>query len=356
MGLGIGIAYNDICDELSPSADLVEIEQHLHEPSQYRLHYGIDIVDGDIPMSVEGKFDPGTMISVSVPGQETSCLIKGPVYRQQLGLQHGGQGSSLIVHGQDSRLLMDREAKSAVWADVTDSDAVTAILGGYGFASDVETTAAGHYEDKHTLVQRDTDYAFVKRLARRNGFLFWIDCDGSGTETAHFKRPPVEGGAALDLIINFADSNIQSLDIEWDVERPTSSEARQLDASGLVDITGDVGETPLAALGTASLQQITGDTRSLFVSAPSDDVGDLMARAEAAVIEAQWFVRAHCVTSFAKLGDRVVRPAQIVNVRGAGSRHSGTYLVESVKHRIDAANHSMEIDLIRNSWGAKLHE
>jgi len=113
-----------------------------------------------------------------------------------------------------------------------------------------------------------------------------------------------------------------------------------------------VGAPPLTALGTDSLQQITGDIRSLFVSAPTDDAGDLTARAEAAVIEAEWFVSAHCVTSFAKLGDRVVFPGQIVNLRGAGSRHSGKYLVDSVKHRINEVNHSMEINLIRNSWGA----
>jgi phage protein D len=352
MGLGIGITYNDVGDELLASADLVEVDQYLHEPSQYRLHYGIDIVDDDIPLAVESKFDPGALISVLVPGDETACLIKGPVYRQQIGLQHGGEGSSLILHGGDSRLLMDREARSVVWSDVTDSDAVTTIVSGYGFTSDVETTGAGHYEDKHTLVQRDTDYVFIKRLARRNGFLFWIDCDESGIETAHFKRPPLDGDAALELIINLVDANIQSLDIEWDVERPTSSEARQVDASGITDISGDVGAPPLAALGTDSLQQITGDIRSLLVSAPTDDAGDLTARAEAAVIEAEWFVSAHCVTSFAKLADRVVFPGQIVNVRGAGSRHSGKYLVDSVKHRIDEVNHRMALNLIRNAWGA----
>ncbi|MDJ0802848.1 MAG: hypothetical protein QNI97_08245 [Desulfobacterales bacterium] len=352
MGLGVGIAYNDVGDELLASADLVEVDQHLHEPSQYRLHYAIDIVDDDIPLTFESKLDPGALISVLVPGAETACLIKGPVYRQQIGLQHGGEGSSLTLHGGDSRLLMDREAKSAVWADLTDSDAVTAIVGGYGFSPDVETTAAGHYEDKHTLVQRDTDYVFIKRLARRNGFFFWIDCDVTGTEIAHFKRPPLDGEAALELIINLADANIQSLDIEWDVERPTSSEARQVEVSGIADISGDVGASPLTALATDSLQQITGDMRSLFVSAPTDDAGDLTARAEAAVIEAQWFVSAHCATSFAKLGDRVVFPGQIVNLRGAGSRHSGKYLVESVKHRIDEVNHHMAIDLIRNAWGA----
>jgi hypothetical protein len=352
MGLGIGITCNDVGDELLASADLVEVDQHLTDPSQFRLHYGIDIVDGDIPLAVESKFDPGALISVQVPGEAPACLIKGPVYRQQVGLQHGGESSSLILHGGDAGLLMDREAKSVVWADVTDSDAVATILSGYGLTPDVETTGAGHYEDKHALIQRDTDYAFIKRLARRNGFLFWIDCDAAGAETAHFKRPPLDGEAVLELIINLADANIQSLEIEWDVERPTSAGARQVDLSGITDISGDVASPPSPPLGTSSLQQITGDVRSLFVSAPTDDAGDLIVRAEAAVIEAQWFVSAHCVTSFAKLGDRVVSPGQIVNVRGAGSRHSGKYLVSSVKHRIDEANHRMEIDLVRNAWGA----
>ena len=184
MGLGIVISYNDVGDELLASADLVEVDQHLHEPSQFRLHYAIDIVDDDIPLAIESKFDPGALISVLVPGEETACLIKGPVYRQQIGLQHGGEGSSLILHGSDSRLLMDREAKSAVWADVTDSDAVTSILNNYGYTTDVETTSAGHPEDKHTLVQRATDLQFVRRLARRNGFLFWVTSDARGTETA----------------------------------------------------------------------------------------------------------------------------------------------------------------------------
>ena len=45
-----------------------------------------------------------------------------------------------------------------------------------------------------------------------------------------------------------------------------------------------------------------------------------------------------------------VRAHTLVNLRGAGSRHSGKYFVAGVRHVIDAAAHTMEITLVRNGW------
>jgi hypothetical protein len=39
-----------------------------------------------------------------------------------------------------------------------------------------------------------------------------------------------------------------------------------------------------------------------------------------------------------------------VTLTGAGSRHSGKYLVARVSHQIDATDHVMEAELIRNGW------
>ena len=47
----------------------------------------------------------------------------------------------------------------------------------------------------------------------------------------------------------------------------------------------------------------------------------------------------------------IVRANTLVSLRGVGTRHSGTYYVKSVRHRIDTSAHSMEIELIRNAWG-----
>jgi hypothetical protein len=245
---------------------------------------------------------------------------------------------------------MDRELKSVVWADVTDSDAVSGILGNYGYTPDVETTDAAHLEDKHSLVQRDTDLRFVRRLARRNGFLFWVTCNSAGMETAHFKRPPVDESAETELVINLDSPGIQTLDITWDVERPTGIEGKQLDLNTKSDLDGAVGQTPQEILGDSGLKEITGDVRSVHVSAPADDAGDMRARGEGALIEADWFIQATCSTSLGTLGT-LVRSHTIIEIRGAGSRHSGKYFVAGVRHTMDTVSHRMEIELIRNGWG-----
>jgi len=350
MGLGISITVDGTTQAELAEASLVEVEEKMGRATAFRLHYAADISEGDLPLLVDSRLDAGSEISVLVPTDGSrQCLVKGPVTGQRIHLQHGGAGSTLVVHGSDSSITMDREAKSQVWAGLTDSDAVTAILGNYGYVPDVESTNAGHFEDKHTLIQRSTDLYFVQQLARRNGFLFWVASDEFGVETAHFKQPVLDGASDAELIINLDSPCIQQLDIEWDVERPTSVETLQLDLNAKTDIDGGVSVSPLTLLGDNGLADITADNRSQYLTAPSDDAGDLTSRGEGALIESSWFVRATCQTSLDVLR-RLVRAYTVVNVRGAGSRHSGKYFVASVHHVIDNVAHKMEIELIRNAW------
>ncbi len=352
MGLGIAIAIKGKPDPELIQARKLIVSERISEATTFQIQYDLDISEGDIPLLTDGRLDAGSELSVLVPiDGQIHCLVKGPVHKQQVRLRHGGAGSTLEVFGSDTSIIMDRETRSAIWADLTDSDAVQTILSKYGYTSDVQTTSAGHYEAKHTLVQRDSDLRFVRRLARRNGYLFWISCDAQGTETAHFKRPPLRGGPSAELVINLASPRIQTLDITWDAERPTSIEGSQLDLNTLSEMNGAVATTPQPILGTQGLQAITGDTRSIHLAAPADDTGDLTARGEGALIEADWFTQATCQTSLDTLGT-LVRAHTLVKVRGAGSRHSGDYFVAGVRHTIDAESHRMEMELWRNGWGS----
>lgn len=350
MGLGALIAVDGTADETLGEAVRVEVWERSGEPATFRLDYDLDIHEGDLPLLVDHRLDPGSMLSILVPTADTThCLVKGPVHGQQIRLKHGGAGSMLSVIGADSSIAMDRETRTAQWADVTDSDAASAILANYGYAIDVETTDAGHFSDKHTLVQRDSDLRFVQRLARRNGFLFWVTCDAEGAESAHFKRPPLEGEPPAELIINLDAPTIDSLDLTWDVERPTSVIGLQLDLNSLGDIDGSVAVSPQTVLGDRNLAAITADTRSVHLLAPADDTGNLQARGNGLLTESDWFIRATCETMLHNLGT-LVRAHTLVNLRGAGSRHSGSYFVSAVRHLIDAAAHRMQITLLRNGW------
>jgi hypothetical protein len=350
VGLGAAIAINGAADEELAEAAEIEVAEQSGEPATYRIDYDLDIRQGDLPKLIDGRLDPGSVISIVVPTQsEDHCLVKGPVHSQKIRLKHGGAGSMLSVIGSDTSIAMDRETRTIQWTDVTDSDAVASILANYGYTADVETTDAGHFSNKHTLIQRDSDLRFIQRLARRNGFLFWLTCDAQGSETAHFKPPPLTGEPVLDLIINLDSPTIEGLDITWDVERPTSVVGLQLDLNTLADIDGGVPVSSQTVLGDQGLQAITGDTRSIHLLAPADDTGNLQARSNGLLTEANWFIRASCQTSLHALG-RLVRAHTLVNLRGAGSRHSGLYFVSAVRHLIDAATHRMEVTLLRNGW------
>jgi hypothetical protein len=354
MGLGISIRVDGEPDETAASAASVEVIERIGQPTYYRLEYSLDIADGDFPLLAESRLGPGSELSILVPAPDGDhCLVKGPVYGQQIHFEHGGSGSTLTVMGGDSSIKLDREDKVVAWSDVTDSDAATSILSAAGFTPDVESTTASHAEAKHTLIQRETDLAFLRRLARRNGSLFWIYCDADGVETANFKRPALDGEAVLDLIINLREpqANVTSLEISWDVERPTSSEALEVDLNTKEDISGAAERSPLTPLGGAALVDIATEPRIAHVRAPVDDSGDLTARSEGTLIEASFFVRATGATTLSALGS-VLRAHTLVNLRGVGSRHSGLWFCSAVRHTIDATEHRMDFDLIRNGWTA----
>jgi len=352
MGLEVVIAPGGEPDaELAAAASRVEVEERLGEPTRFRIYLGVDIVGDDLPLLADSRLDPDQEIRLIVPvdgGADT--LVQGPITGQRISLVHGGGGSELVVEGADAAVAMDREDRATAWAEVRDSDAVTSIISAYGFVPDVEATAAAHPEARHALIQRGSDLAFVRRLARRNGFLFWLTHDPLGIGTAHFKRPPVDGTPALSLSINRASPGTERVEISWDAERPTAVTARQLDLMSKGELEGSVLMSPLTLLGTSGLAALPGGPRTTHIAAPSDDAGDLTARAEGVAVEAGWFVRARLSTDRVRAG-KPVRAHTLASLEGAGSRHSGPYLVAGVHHVIDATGHVMNLELIRNAWG-----
>jgi phage protein D len=351
MPLGVAIAVDGSVDDSLADATWVEVHERLGRPAAFRIRFEFQAGSSDFDRLVDSRLSAGSELSVLVPGAAgNECLVKGPVGAQRIHFEHGGAGSYVEVRGSDGSIAMDREARSVLWSDLTDSDVVTSVAGSYGLTPDVESTSAGHYETKHTLVQRESDLSFVRRLARRNGYLFWVSADPTGLQTAHFRPPPTTGSAAATLTINQEPPVLQALDLTWDVERPSSVESKQLDLNSKEDIDGALSSSPLPGLGADDLASVTGDTRSMFLAAPVDDAGDLSSRSAGALTESYFFIRATGETTRERVG-RPIRAHTIVELQGAGSRHSGDYLVAGVRHTIDASGHRMELELLRNAWG-----
>ncbi|TVS00172.1 MAG: hypothetical protein EA406_01290 [Rhodospirillales bacterium] len=350
MGLGVTIAAGMIPDpDLTQRATEVVVEERLGAPTRFAIVFPVDIVNGDLPFLADPRIGPGATVMIVGPdGQE--CLVRGIVHGHRISLVTGGEGSSVEVLGTDMSVALDRETKVTAWPNVTDGEAAMAILGQNALVPDVETTSSRHLMTQNVLVQRGTDLAFLRMLARRNGFLFWVTSSVLGIDTGHFKPPPVAGEAATVLSIKDQDSALSAIEITWDVERPTSATAHGLDLANKSSLTGSALQSPLAPQGAMPLAAIAPEPRTAMPAVVANDVGGLTARAESILAGDGFFITARCKTTPEAAGG-VVRAHTLVTLDGAGTLHSGSYLVGSVSHRVSPTAHVMDLTLLRNAWG-----
>ena len=352
MPQGCEVLPNGAPDPSLAQPARVEVIEAVGASTTFSLFYDFHIEEGDLPLLKESRLGPEAEIALRVPdGDATAVLVRGPVTRQRIAVVTGGEGSVLEVTGADATVALAREHKVHVWSSTTDAAAITELLGGAGLTPQVNLPSqVVHTETKHALVQRESDLHLVRRLARRNGCWLWLEYEPTtALATARVERPPVGQDAALAFRLAGEERNIDQVTIEWDVERVVTADATDRDVFNANDLDGAVERSPLAALADQALADIVREPRRARLTAAVDDAGDLVARSEAALIEQGWFV---CVTlrARARVLKRVVRAPSVVELRGAGSRHSGKYLVSRVVHQIDDAEHWMDVTLVRNGW------
>jgi hypothetical protein len=358
MGLNILICVNDQPnDALTQLVSEVEVYEKIDENTHYKLHFVVDVCDGDIAQSLQSITTNGTILSVLAQTDNgLACLVKGPVLQQDSNIQHGGAGSWIKVEGEDLGYVMDHTVQFRVTDSGTDADIVTQLISSYpNMTADVEATPSSTYdENNHSHVQRASNLSVIKTLARRNGYHFWITVDEAGQGTGHFRSRSLLGNTTADLIVNAEYNNIEGLQLNADTRRATQTEGLQVNLRTR-EIIGNNVSLDDPALGTDTLATAAGDTAQTVHLAPTvDDAGAMQARSEGALRDAQWFINATCRTSVHRLCNKLIRFHTLVNMVGAGSRYSGKYYVTGVKHTINAAAHAMDLELARNAWGVEM--
>ncbi|UOQ64812.1 phage late control D family protein [Hymenobacter volaticus] len=334
----------------------MEVREQLGDTTTYTVFFSEDVCEGDFKLLAHPSLGPCKEIAIWVEVDDKKVyLVKGPVSSQQIKLVAGGQGSELQVQGADNTIKMKREEREQDFADVDDKSIYSTILSRNGFPkTDIKDQGHKNDEAKHSKKQNKDDLNFLRNLASENGLYFWIEYDEQGMETANVKELPLEGKPSLKLRINGDDkdrNNIDELNISWNTDVPTSVVGKNLDSKTKNKTDPAVDEPGQFKLGEKSLVLITEKCRQQARSSPkpADNDGRAQERSKAALNEAEWFIRANCSTSFDRLC-KVVRAHTLVEIEGAGSRHSGPYLVSGVTHSIDAVSYKMQVELIRNAW------
>lgn len=291
------------------------------------------------PVTIHGGFESGM-----------EELIRGYITQVRPNFGSDPTEATLEIWGIDGSVLMDREEKLKAWPDKKDSDIAEEVLRSYGFTPEVEETGVIHDATISTTIQRETDMAFLKRLALRNGF----DCYIEG-EMAYFRPPPLDEPPQPVLAVNFGEeTTVSQLALDVDALAPTNVTMAQLDRLTKEVLASTVATSEQSALGATTADGLpTGDvTPGQLVIGMNVVTGlaEMEALAQGLYDKAAWFVTGEGEVIANRYG-HILRPRRTVTIKGIGETYSGLYYVNHVTHRFTPDGYTQSFQVRRNGLG-----
>ncbi len=325
--------------------DRLEVRESDCDPTLAALRFKLSQdPTGRFPLLDEELFAPGQTVAIDVvaPGGLPQRLFDGYTSHLRPHFEPIESNCYLEILAMDAALLLDAEERVATYPDALDSEAVEEIVGRYDISAAVEPTDARHKQERQLLVQRGTDWQFLRYLARRNGYACFFEHDGDRDEVvAHFAPPAFDADPQADLTILQGDANLAWIDLQWITAGPIRHRGAAIDpiAKRMVRSTG-VGR--LSALGEAGLEErleaglqaagVTEATAMLRDPLPLDAA--IEAQGAAATDRDRLSIEARGELDPA-LYRSLLRARRPVLLKGVGERLSGVYYIRSVRTTVD---------------------
>jgi hypothetical protein len=336
----------------------LEVQESSDSPGTMLLRLPVNRTSaGDLQYVGDGTFEPMTNVTLTLTmGGRAQCVFDGYVLSWRLHMDRASASSTVDIWAQDASWLMNMNDSVTEWSGQTDGEVANAIFANYGFTpadGNTDNDSPSHTPDGHTLFQRATDLQFLRGLARRGGKLCRVGCtDTPGARTGYFVSPAVDGQPVATFSLLAPDTwTVDALDFDWDVMRPTQADASQVDLTQAADEGTDVSadDSGLTPLDDRDYPSYLGQSATLLLTAPVD-VPELDQRTAAVLAESGFFTRCTGDVAADRIGV-ILRVGDVVTIAGAGSIHSGNWLVWNVRHKFSLQAWTMSFTLVRNAMG-----
>jgi phage protein D len=306
-------------------------------------------------------------VSASFPGGNTEHLIEGYITHIDFHIDKDETKSYVDISGIDSTLLMNLQEKLVAWEDKSDSEIAKEIFDKYGFDSDIEdtSTTTPQSESSFTIIQRETDIEFLKRLAARNGFDCFIKKDYDKNKTiGYFRKRKLDLKPQKDLAVQFGpgNNNVESMDFKVDALRPLSVEIRQTDAFSEEVKEVTIEDSKLPKIGKQNLQELVAPNIAKMASGEKLFPKIVLSRhvtseqhimetaARSVFDDGSWFITAKGTVN-AEVYGRVLNAKSMVLIKGADEDFSGRYYVTKVVHKFKPESYVQEFEAKKNAIG-----
>jgi hypothetical protein len=298
------------------------------------------------------------IISVKIDSK-TYVLMDGIIIHHQLNPSNEPGMSTMTITGEDVSVMMDLEEKVAPHPNQSQPTIVRAILDNhrdYIGESDVQTPPAAEAPPKEDFVhqQRESDLAYVRRLAKEFGWDFYVlPTENIGTSKAYWgpkvRNVPLQPAISVNMK---QGGNADSVNFTFDGLGPTKIKdiGRDRRENKDFDVTSDKSEVPDLTKEPATTT-VPNVRVSLMEANPGLSRGEAIRQAQAEVDKS---IDKAAGASGQLNGFRYRAALQargLVGVRGAGEICDGQYYVKSVTHKLRRGEYTQSFTLTREGAG-----
>jgi hypothetical protein len=310
----------------------------------------------DYSLLKSGVFDPFNRVVIGVAlGPIPEVLIDGIVAHHQVTPSNEPGTSTLTVMGRDLRQMLDLEEKNEEFKNQPDFVIFSRIVAGYGqygLVPQATPTTDVPIELQRVPGQHETDLKFIERLAKRNGFVFYIEPLTFGVNRAYF-GPEIRAGLpqpALSVGMGFF-TNVKRFNFSNDALAPESPKGSITEP--ITKISIPIPSLPSLKIPPLSLSPASAQRKTILRDTANQSPVKAAVTALAKATNAPDSVKGEVELDTVRYG-HVLRARGLVGVRGVGASYGGNYFVRSVKHAIARDSYTQQFTISREGTGSLL--
>jgi hypothetical protein len=304
----------------------------------------------------DGTFDPMRRVVIGVlMGATPEVLVDGLVTRLEVTPSGEPGGSTMTVTGRDVSQALDLDERNTDYPNQPDALIVSRLVAGYpqyGLVPNPTPTTDVPIMLQRIPRQQETDLQFIRRLARRNGYVFYVEPVTFGVNRAYFGPETRVGMPQPALTQGLGPaSNVTSLSFSNDALAPVGTHGTFIDPIFKLPI-------PIPSLPSLRLPPLSRSPAQAYRTVQlRDTANENPARAATAAVaevtNAPEAIEGSGQVDAARYGS-VLRARRLVGVRGAGTSYDGFYWVKRVTHTISPGSYTQSFTVSRDGTGALL--
>jgi hypothetical protein len=312
---------------------------------------------GDYSLLKGGALDLFNRVIIGVVvGATPSALIDGIITHHQVTPSNEPGKSTLTVMGRDVSVMLGLKEGNAPYENQPDFLIVTRLIlkyAKYGLVPAVTPTTDVPIFLERIPHQHSTDLEFIQSLAKKNGFIFYIEPLTFGVNKAYWGPENRLGVPQSALNVDMGShTNVRGqLNFANDGLAPVAAEGTFTESiSGM-----SIPIPQLPSLRVPPLAANPGSAHRTVIMRGTANQGPIQAALSAlsTATNAPQPIKGHGELDSVRYGG-ALRARRLVGVRGAGFSYDGFYLVERVEHRITKGEYTQNFTISREGTGTLL--